>query len=165
MLRTIVFRGLHHVDHDWEQNRRAQDQATQWRADGAIAEFRELKYSYRFGADGQPTLDINGKKVPIGRQKEKGIDVLCAIAALREAEKPDVDLVVLATRDTDLVPVPDELHDRRGADPVRNARIETVSWLNKNWKAEGTKSGGPPERRAVRHGPRIAANAARFLPQ
>lgn len=142
LTRTLVFRGLHHVDHDWEQNRRCLDQAAQWRRDGAEVELRDLKYSYQLGADGRPILDINGKKVPRGRPKEKGIDVLCALACLREAERPEIDLVVLASRDTDLVPVLDELFDRRGAAPARFARIETVAWLNRNAVAEGAQSGG-----------------------
>ena len=28
--RVLVYRGLHDVDHDWEQNRRCLDQATRW---------------------------------------------------------------------------------------------------------------------------------------
>lgn len=36
-----MYRGLHHVDHDWEQNRRCLDQATRWRADGAFLASRD----------------------------------------------------------------------------------------------------------------------------
>ena len=140
--RVTVFRGLHHVNYDWEQNRRALDQATQWRADGVDVQLRDLKYSFQLGAGGQPIRDINGHKIPIGRPKEKGIDVLCALACVREAARSDVDLVVLASRDTDLIPVLDEVYDFRGADPKRYAGIETFSWFNKNWKREGAKSGG-----------------------
>lgn len=140
--RVTVFRGLPHVDYDWEQNRRCLDQATAWRNAGANVELRDLKYRYQTAADGQPVLDINGKKVPIGRPKEKGIDVLCALACVREAARPDVDLVILASRDTDLVPALDEVYDFRGLDPVRYARIETVSWFNARALQEGAQSGG-----------------------
>lgn len=139
---VTVFRGLHHVDHHWEQNRRCLDQATQWRTDGAIVELRDLKYKYQRGADGREILDVHGKKIPMGRPKEKGIDVLCAMACVNESERPDIDLVVLASRDTDLVPVLDELHDRRGREPSRYAKIETVAWFNKRYRQERTMSGG-----------------------
>ena len=140
--RVLVYRGLPHVDYDWEQNRRCLDQASQWRIDGAIVELRDLKYSFQCGADGRAIFDVNGKKVPTGRPKEKGIDVLCALACVREAVDPDIDLVVLASRDTDLVPVLDELHDFRGADPSRYAKIETVSWFDPQARKEGRNAGG-----------------------
>ena len=143
LARVTVFRGLHHVDHHWEQNRRCIDQAIQWRRDGAVVELRDLKYSYERGADGREIRDINGKKVPRGRPVEKGIDVLCAMACVNESERPDIDLVILASRDTDLVPALDELFDRRGRDPERYAKVETVAWLNKNARAEEAMSGGP----------------------
>lgn len=135
---VIVFRGLHHVDHDWEQHRRCLDQATQWRADGATVELRDLKYKYQVGADRRPVLDIHGKKTPIGRPKEKGIDVLCALACVRQALRADVDLVVLASRDTDLVPALDEVYDLHRESPDEAARIETFSWFNRNARAEET---------------------------
>lgn len=140
--RVVVYRGLHHVDHDWEQNRRCLDQARQWRSDGAIVELRDLKYRYQYGADGRPVLDIHGKKTPIGRPVEKGIDVLCALACLREAARNDIDLVILASRDTDLVPVLDELYDLRGRESHRYGGIETVSWFNRHWKREGARAYG-----------------------
>lgn len=105
--RVLVFRGLPHADHDWEQNRRCLEQATQWRNDGAEVHLRDLKYSYRVGADGHPIRDAHGRKIPVGRPKEKGIDVLCALACMRESQRADVDVVILASRDTDLVPTLD----------------------------------------------------------
>lgn len=91
------------VDHHWEQHRRCNDQAAQWQRDGALVELRDLKYKYRYGADRQPILDINGKKIPVAgeRPKEKGIE------------------------------------------PVRYAKIETVSWFNRRHLEENTLSGGP----------------------
>jgi len=140
--RVTAFRGLHHVDHDWEQHRRCMDQAAAWRAAGVDVQLRDLKYSYERGADGKPILDIHGKKVPHDRPREKGIDVLCALACVREAARPDVDLVILASRDTDLIPALDEVYDFHRADPKVYAKIETVSWLNRRWREEGTRSGG-----------------------
>lgn len=105
-------------------------------------ELRDLKYSFKTGANGRPIKDIKGKKVPEGRPREKGIDVLCALACVRESNRPDVDLVILASRDTDLVPALDELYDLRGQDPDRFAGIETASWRNASAVAEGNYSGG-----------------------
>lgn len=68
--------------------------------------------------------------------------MLCALACVREAAKPDIDLVILASRDTDLVPVLDEVYDLRGGDPQRYARIETVAWFNNRALQEGGISGG-----------------------
>lgn len=142
VVRVTAYRGLHHVDHDWEQNRRCIDQASQWEADGVDVELRDLKYRFEYGADGQPIIDINGKKVPRGRPVEKGIDVLCALACVREAARSDVDVVILASRDTDLVPALDEVYDFRGRDEARYARIETVSWFNPRWREEDTRTFG-----------------------
>lgn len=140
--RVTVYRGLPHVDHDWEQNRRCIDQAVQWRQDGAVVELRDLKYRFQNDASGRPIMDIYGKKVPLGRPKEKGIDVLCALTCVREALRPDVDLVILASRDTDLVPALDEVYDLHGANPTAYAKIETVSWFNSRARQEGAMSGG-----------------------
>lgn len=140
--RVLVYRGLPHVDHDPEQNRRCLDQKTAWEEAGATVELRDLKYKYRRGADGNPIVDVHGKKETIGRPREKGVDVLCALACVREAARPDIDLVILASRDTDLVPVLDELHDLHFQQPARSAKIETVAWFNKRAKAEGAMSGG-----------------------
>lgn len=132
LTRTLVFRGLPHVDYDWEQNRRNLDQATQWEQDGADVSLRDLKYDFQRDASGRPIRDINGMKIPVGRPQEKGIDVLCALALVREAARPDVDLVILASRDTDLVPAIDEVYDFRGMDPRRYAKVETVTWHDRN---------------------------------
>lgn len=37
-------------------------------------------------------------------------------------------MVLLASRDTDLVPVLDEIYDMRGIDPTAVAAIETLTW-------------------------------------
>jgi hypothetical protein len=55
-------------------------------------------------------------------KQEKGIDVLVALAVLREARVPDTSLVILASTDTDLAPVLDEAFE------LHLAKIETVSW-------------------------------------
>lgn len=127
LYRVYVFRGLPHVDHAPEQNRRCLMQASQWRKDGAVVELRDLKYQYQYGADGEPIRDVHGRKTPKGPGREKGVDVLCALTCLRDAFQPDVDIVMLASRDTDLQPVLDTIFDLRGEDESV-ARIETLSW-------------------------------------
>lgn len=125
--RVFVARGLPHSDHDAAQHARCSAQAAQWRSDGAIVELRDLKYDVQRGAGGRALKDIHGKTMPVGRGKEKGVDVLCALKLVRYAIDPDIDLVVLASRDTDLVPALDEVYDMRGQDSAV-ARVETFTW-------------------------------------
>lgn len=142
LVRTVVYRGLPHVDYETTQNRRCLEQAEVWRNDGALVELRDLKYPIKYGADGRPVQDIYGKKVWTGaKPEEKGIDVLCALACVREAGRTDVDLVVLASRDTDLRPVLDEVHDMHVSDP-RKGKIETVSWYDSQARIENRYAGG-----------------------
>jgi hypothetical protein len=141
--RVLIFRGLPHIDHQWEQHQRSQQQAMAWRQAGVLVELRDLKYRYEYGADGHALRDVNGKKVPTGEPPvEKGIDVLCALACVREAARDDVNVVVLASRDTDLVPVLDEVHDLQEREPSRYSRIETASWFNPNAREEGLRNAG-----------------------
>lgn len=136
--RVIAYRGLPHSDYDPDQNAVCMAQAKEWRASGAIVELRDLKYSFQRGADRRPIQDVHGKKIPNGPGKEKGIDVLCALACMREARRPDVDLVILASRDTDLVPALDEVFDMSASDPGHIAKIETVSWYRQDGKMFGS---------------------------
>ncbi|MGL5929983.1 MAG: NYN domain-containing protein [Dermatophilaceae bacterium] len=133
-----VYRGLPHVDYDTAQNRRCTDQARRWRADGARVELRDLKYRHRRDSDGRRVVD--------GPGREKGIDVLVALACVREARRPDIDLVILASRDSDLVPVLDEVTDLWRASPQSVARIETVSWREKGAANFGSLRATPPRR-------------------
>ena len=75
---------------------------------------RPLKYYF----------DRNSRRI-IGRA-EKGIDVLCALALVREAQKSD--LVILASQDTDLMPAVEEAY------LFRKGRIETCSWFDRSKK-------------------------------
>lgn len=139
--KAIAFRGLPHTEYDWEQSRRCSAQAAQWRADGATVELRDLKYPFQRAADGHPATDIHGHKIPSGPGREKGIDVLVALTCLRQALLEEVDLVILASRDTDLVPVLDTLIDMRSQDPTV-AKIETTSWYDREAKRQKRFAGG-----------------------
>lgn len=132
-----AFRGLPHADYEPDQHRRATAQADHWRREGAIVELRDLKYDYPRQADGRPATDIHGRKTPILPGREKGVDVLVALTCLRQAQRNDVDVVILASRDTDLVPVLDTLLDMRQEDPA-TAKIETVSWYNRDHRNRGS---------------------------
>jgi len=80
---------------------------------------RPLKYTYERDSDGRPLRDGNGRKIATGKS-EMGIDVLCALAVVREARRPDLDLVILASQDSDLEPALDEALN------LRSAKIETL---------------------------------------
>lgn len=96
VVRVLAYRGLPHADYDSAQHSRCSQQAAQWRADGVEVHLRDLSYKVQRGADGRPIIDLNGKKIPEGRGREKGIDVLCALACVRLALDPHIDLVILA---------------------------------------------------------------------
>ena len=76
---------------------------------------------------GQPSVEHDPKPYAnkvVESKGEKGIDVLCALAVVREAQRADVDLVILASHDSDLEPALDE------ALALRSAKIETFSWYD-----------------------------------
>ena len=110
-------------------------------ADGATIELRDLKYTFQRTADGREATDVNGRKIAVGKGQEKGIDVLVALTCLRQALCDEVDVVILASRDTDLVPVLDTLLEMRAEDP-RVAKIETASWFDRDAKEQGRFAGG-----------------------
>jgi hypothetical protein len=136
-----VFRGLPHTDYDWEQSRRCSAQAEEWRRAGAHVTLRDLKYRFQRQSDGSPATDVKGHKIPTSPGREKGIDVLVALTCIRQALRENVDLVILASRDTDLVPVLDTLLDMRAEDS-RVAKVETTSWFNRKAAEEGNYAGG-----------------------
>ncbi len=64
---------------------------------------------------------MNGKPT-ITEKREKGVDVLCALAVVREATRSDIDLVIIASHDSDLEPSID------AARAHGTAKIETFRW-------------------------------------
>lgn len=75
VLREVVaFRGMPHSLYDWEQNRRCNAQASQWRRDGATGELRDLR-QHRFAG---------GSIRPSGRRRvwNTNLDRDCYEAAL-----------------------------------------------------------------------------------
>lgn len=121
--KVLVFSGLPSPTYDPERNAQALSQAAQWQKNPMISMYhRPLRYEFKRRNDGKILLDQNGKNI-IAKRKEKGIDVLCALALVREAQK--FDLVILASQDSDLIPAIDE------ACALGRAKIETFSWYLK----------------------------------
>ena len=85
--------------------------------------YRPLKYYWE---DGQRVA------------REKGVDVLVALAVVRLVQAADYDLVILAAHDSDLEPALEQAVD---AEPVKDGRVklETAGWRNcKRLKANGS---------------------------
>jgi hypothetical protein len=117
--RVEVFRGLPIQEDDPEAYQRNQEQKVNWQRghQGVVdVTLRSLKYSWDY---------INGKRTPIrSSRQEKGVDVLCALALMRLARSRLYDVVVLASRDTDLAPALDE------AARLRVSKVEAAKWYD-----------------------------------
>lgn len=119
--RVLVYRGLPSNERDPEDYARNLAQMSEWTRDRRVqVTHRGLKYDLQLDATRRPIRDVHGKEIVLGK-REKGIDVLCALAVVREAARPDVDLVILASSDTDLVPALEEARELP-------AQIETFRW-------------------------------------
>lgn len=122
--KVLVYRGLPSPEHDADAYARNQAQKAHWERDSRVTVIhRPLKYEYQRDADGHSATDATGIRIVTGK-REKGIDVLCALALVREAQRPETDLVMLASTDTDLEPALDE------AIEYGTAKIETCSWYD-----------------------------------
>jgi len=87
---VFVFRGLPSAEHEPDSNRRNQAQAAEWTRDArVVVQPRPLRYP--------PTW-------PGEKAREKGIDVLLATRFVRAAILHLADVLILASRDTDLEP-------------------------------------------------------------
>lgn len=124
LVKVLVYRGQPSPEHDPKPYARNRAQGAHWERDRRVeVHHRALKYSYQRDGTGRPLLDAAGKKIVDGK-REKGIDVLCALAVVREAQHADIDLVILASHDTDLEPALDE------ALTHGTAKIETFAWFD-----------------------------------
>ena len=120
--KVLVYRGLPSSEHDPKLYARNQAQKSEWERDRKVkVTLRPLKYQYERVASGEKAIDEKGVPIVLSRS-EKGIDVLCALAIVREAQNSEIDLVILASQDTDLEPALDE------ALLLGTAKIETSSW-------------------------------------
>ena len=80
-----------------------------------------VRYQVDRDAANQPIRDVNGRAT-IREKREKGIDVLCAFAVVREAQQLGHRVVILASHDSDLEPALDE------AVALNRAKVETMRW-------------------------------------
>ncbi|MCT2041931.1 NYN domain-containing protein [Pseudoclavibacter alba] len=120
--RVHVYRGLPSNRHDPEAYAWNLANKAEWeRTNIVTVHHRPLRYDVERDARGAPIRDIHGREIVHGK-REKGIDVLCALALVREVAKPDVDLVIMASHDSDLAPALDEAID------ARSAKVETFRW-------------------------------------
>lgn len=118
---VYVFRGHPTAEKNPTGYRRTEEEKQQWEetSNGTVkVTLRPLKYT-RINLPDGTTRTI---------AQEKGIDVLCALTLVRLAQSGDYDVVVLASRDTDLAPALDEAN-RHG-----QAKIEAVKWYDPTQK-------------------------------
>lgn len=117
-----VYRGQPSNRRDPDGYSRNQAQRAQWERDPRVhVTLRPLKYRVERDATGRPVHDVHGQEIVI-EKREKGVDVLCALAAVREAARPDIDLVILASHDSDLEPAVEAVLE------MTDAKIETFAW-------------------------------------
>lgn len=120
--KILVYRGLPSFIYDKKAHERNLRQAEKWEKNRLVeVHHRPLKYFFEENTLDNFTLNRIGKKTVRGK-REKGIDVLCALALVREARTSD--LVILASQDTDLIPAIEE------AVALKQAKIETFSWYS-----------------------------------
>ena len=117
--RVEVFRVIPIPADDPDGYRRNLKQKSQWEyghRNLVTVTLRPLKYSWEW---------IDGKETPIrSSRREKGIDVMCALALVRLARSGHYDVVTLASRDTDLAPALDEAHE------LHVAKVEAAKWYD-----------------------------------
>lgn len=134
--KILVYRGEPSAEHDPNDYARSQRQKSHWERDARVqVTLRPLKYEYQRDAEGRPATSHDGSRIVTGK-REKGVDVLCALAAVREAQDPDTDLIILASSDSDLAPAIDEVAR------LRTAKIETVSWYDPVTRVDRALRGG-----------------------
>jgi hypothetical protein len=122
--KVLVYRGEPSPEHDPKDYARNQSQKSHWERDRRVeVTLRPLKYDYERDASGRPATRHDGSRIVKGK-REKGVDVLCALAVVREAQDSGVDLIILASSDSDLAPAIEEVQR------LHTAKIETVSWYD-----------------------------------
>lgn len=124
--RVLVYRGEPSPEHDPDGYARNQAQKSHWERDPKVTvTLRPLKYRYLRDGFGNFATDPAGRRILSGPPQEKGVDVLCALALVRESQDPDTNLVILASSDSDLAPALDEV--RR----IGQAKVETFCWYDR----------------------------------
>lgn len=118
--RVELYRGLPSAHANPQANARNLKQKEQWMKSAKLHDlslevvYRPLKYKYL----PYPERGIDLSVSP----QEKGVDVLCALALVRLASSRNFDGVILASRDTDLIPAIEQAHEY--------CQVEAVKWFN-----------------------------------
>lgn len=121
--RVEVFRGLPSHKFDPQDHARNLSEQYLWTADSRV-EVTHRPLKYRIAEDSvRRTVKV-----------EKGIDVLCALSVIRNVLDRQIDLIILASHDSDLEPAIEE-----GLKISQSTRIETVSWFNPKIKSGRSK--------------------------
>lgn len=103
-----VYRGMPGQRQEPDMNARNRAQASNWTRDPRVTVYsRPLRYPSDW---------------PNQRAKEKGVDVALAVDAVRCALSGEADMIIIASRDTDLLPAL-EL-----ADDLPNVDVEVCTW-------------------------------------
>lgn len=108
-LETIsVYRGIPNRNKEVKQNARVQRQASNWTRDRRVKmNLRPLRYP---------------RDWPDEPSQEKGVDVLLAVELVQAAILNSADVLIVATRDTDIVPAIEV------ASRIANVRVELATW-------------------------------------
>ena len=115
-----VFRGQPSNKHDSQAAARNKAQAAEWTRDRRVTmHTRPLRYP----------LD------PSEKPREKGVDVMLAISFIRAAMLKSCDTLILASRDTDLLPALETAHE------LDHAIVEVAGWLG-DTRLSFSNSGG-----------------------
>lgn len=129
LYKVEVYRGLPSSTHDPRSHATNVEQKNNWTKDSrVIVTQRSLKY------DLTPSQYPDGTPKKYSSKVEKGIDVLCALAIMRNAALAEIDLVIVASHDSDLEPALEEAHSL-----TNGTKFETVSWFNPEFKAGRTR--------------------------
>jgi len=111
---VIVFRGCPSNRHDPDAYSRSQAQKAEWTRDPRIeVTYRTLRYTW--------DTELND-----WRKQEKGIDVLVALTAYHLAVSGAFDVVILASHDTDMIPVIERCNADRQAG--QSGVLEIAHW-------------------------------------
>lgn len=138
--RVLIYRGQPVSKHEPKQYGRTEAQKAAWNASDPRVDvhYRPLRYQFKSGGS---YSTLTGHAPPIiEKVEEKGIDVLCALTVVEQSRAADIDLVILASHDTDLEPSLDAALD------IGTARIETCQWWNPDFR---TKQLRPTDGRRV----------------
>lgn len=120
-----IYRGLPSSVHDPRDHASNIEQMDRWTQDPRVTVVhRNLKY------DLTPSAYPDGTPKKYSSKVEKGIDVLCALSIMRNSASEQIDLVIVASHDSDLEPAIEEAHMLS-----KGTKIETVSWFNPDFKS------------------------------